>query len=269
MDAVQEIKDTQRDWASSKGIPFDTGGYLREVGANLYQPLSCPARRGYERGRGGELRGNMRALHSSSALVVNLFDYWTDGDKSPLLSALGVGPAVDVVVEFEARFPTGLGGIPPHLDVSITNGTGFVHAVEGKFTEHLGRATRGKSKFSESYFPRTGGLWAQMGLPACQELAEELWAEERHGGRQRVEYLDPRQLLKHALGLATRPGQGFSLFYLYYDWPGEGPAAHRREVDVFSERVGGEIGFRALTYQEIFERLRDSGQAGPEYLASR
>ena len=32
----------------------------------------------------------MRALHSSSALAVNFFDYWTNKDKSPLLSALGI-----------------------------------------------------------------------------------------------------------------------------------------------------------------------------------
>ena len=214
----------------------------------------------------------MRALHSSSALVVNLFDYWTYRDKSPLLSALGIGPAGEVDLDFEARFPTGLGGTPPHLDVSITNGTGFVHAVEGKFTEHLGRATRGKSKFSESYFPRTGELWADRNLPACQELAEELWAEERHGGRQRFEYLDPRQLLKHALGLSTNRAGRFSLVYLYYDWVGARPDAHRREVDIFSERVEGETGFRVLTYQSVYGRLRDSGKADAgyvEYLADR
>ena len=266
MDAVQEIRDAQRDWANSRGIPFDSKGYVREVGANLYQPLSRWARRGYGRGAGAELRGNMRALHSSSALVVNLFDYWTDRDKSPLLSALGVGPSGDVALDFEARFPTGLGGTPPHLDVSITRSASFVVAVEGKFTEHLGRATRGKSKFSESYFPRVGELWADRGLPACQELAGELWAEERRGGRQRFEYLDLRQLLKHALGLATQMGSGFRLLCLYYDWTGARREAHRGEVDVFSERVGDEIGFRVLTYQEVFEKLRDSGQVGPEYL---
>ena len=42
--------------------------------------------------------------------------------------------------------------------------------------------------------------------------------------------------------------------------------AHRREVDLFDECVGGEIRFKALTYQEVFEKLRGSGQAGSEYL---
>ena len=165
-----------------------------------------------------------------------------------------------------------LGGTPPHLDISISRSNDEVGAVEGKFTEHLGRATRGKSEFSESYFPRGSELWAERGLPACQELAQELRSEERRGGRQRFEHLDPRQLLKHALGLATQRRGRFCLIYLYYDWTGERPEAHRREVDIFGERVGDETRFRAITYQSVFGRLRDSGRADEgymEYLADR
>lgn len=208
----------------------------------------------------------MRALHSSSALAVNVFDYWTDRDKTPILSALGIGFEAESELDFEAQFHTGLSGIPPHLDLAITQSTGSVVGIEGKFTEHLKRSTRGKSKFRESYFPEAGGLWAEKGLPACQALAEELWTEDLRGGRQQFEYLDPRQLLKHVLGLATRLGARFSLYYLYYDWPGKRPEAHRKETDLFGERVGYEIGFKPLTYQEVFGRLRNSEQAGPAYV---
>ena len=128
------------------------------------------------------------------------------------------------------------------------------------------RSTGGKSNFTTAYFPKSTGRWTGKDLPACQSLAEELWAEELRGGRQRFEYLNPRQLLKHALGLAAQLGNRFSLYYLYYDWPGDGMGAHRREVDLFDECVGGEIRFKALTYQEVFEKLRDSGQAGSEHL---
>ena len=266
MNAEQEIRNAQQDWARSKGVLFDSRGYVREVEANLRQPLSNRARRGFERGAGSELSGHMRALHSSSALAVNFFDYWTDRDKIPILSALSIDPEAGHELDFEAQFYTGLGGTPPHLDLAITHSTGFVRAVEGKFTEHLKRSTRPKSNFRVSYFPKVGGLWAGKGLPACQELAEELWAEELSGGRERFEYLEPRQLLKHALGLAKQLGSRFSLYYLYYDWCGERPEAHRSEVDLFSDRVGDEIRFKALTYQEVFERLRDSGQVRVEYL---
>ena len=109
-------------------------------------------------------------------------------------------------------------------------------------------------------------------MPACQELAGELRAEELRGGRQRFEYLDPRQLLKHALGLGTQRRGRFCLLYLYYDWTGERPEAHRREVDIFAERVGDEIGLTAVTYQSVFGRLGDTGRADSgyvEYLADR
>ncbi len=266
MDTEQEIKKAQQDWARSRGIALDSRGYVTEVEANLYQPLSNRARLAFERGAGSELSGHMRALPSSSALAVNFFDYWSEREKTSILSALGVDPDEGNALDFEAQFRTGLGGTPPHLDVAITQSSGFVVGIEGKFTEHLKRSTRGKSKFTVSYFPKSGGLWTGNGLPACQELAETLWAEELRGGRQRFEYMDARQLLKHALGLATQLGSGFSLCYLYYDWPGNRAEAHHREIDRFNELVGGEIGFKALTYQQVFAILMDSGQAGAGYV---
>ena len=249
-----------------KSIPFNSRGYVRDVEANLWKPLSARARRGFERGSGSELSGHMKALHSSSALVANFFDYWTDVDKTPFLSALDIDLNCGGSLDFEARFHTRLGGTPPHLDISITQNTGFVIAVESKFTEHLKHSTRGKSKFTTSYYPSSCELWTENGLPVCQAFAQDLRAEELHGSRQRFEYLDPRQLLKHALGLATQLGNRFSLYYLYYDWPGERPEVHRREVDLFGERVGTEIRFKAFTYQQVFERLLDSGQVDSEYL---
>ena len=266
MDAEQEIRNAQQDWAKSRGIPFNSRGYVREVEANLWRPLSTRARQGFERGAGSELNGHMRALHSSSALAVNFFDYWTNRDKSPLLSALGIDLEGGNALDFEARFHTGLGSTPPHLDVAITYSNGFVVTVESKFTEHYKRSTTGKSNFTTAYFPKPTGRWIGKDLPACQSLAEELRAEEIRGGRQRFEYLDPRQLLKHALGLAMQLGNRFSLYYLYYERPADGLEAHRREIGFFDECVGDEIRFKALTYQGVFERLRESGQASSEYL---
>ena len=260
MKAEREIRNGQQHWAKLMGIPFDSFGYVPQAEDNLWQPLSGSALRAFNRGAGKELSGHMKALHSSSALVVNFFDYWTCRDKTPLLSALGIDPEDGCSLDFEAQFPTGLGGTPPHLDVAITDGSHFVHAIESKFTEHLKHSPAGKSEFKSSYFPKSRGLWDEKGLPACQKLAEDL-----RGGRHRFEYLDPWQLLKHALGLATQRGDQFSLFYIYYDWSGEEPVAHRREADLFRERVGDEVGFRGLTYQQVFKRIRDSQQAGAEY----
>ena len=255
------IRDAQKAWAESNGISFNSNGYVYDVEDNLRKPLSDCARNAFEKGAGSELEGHMKALHSSSALAVNFFDYWTDRDKTRLLRALGVDADSAKPLDFEAQFPTGLGGTPPHLDVAITLDSGFVIAVECKFTEPLQRSTVGKSEFASSYFPTSGDLWKQRGLPQCQRLAEEL--HEKH---LRFEYLDPWQLLKHALGLAACLGDKFSLCYLYYDDSGERSEAHKRELGSFAHRVGDEIRFNALTYQDVFYKLKVSEQADPGYL---
>ena len=80
MDAEREIRNAQQAWARSRGIPFYSRGYVREVEANLWQPLSPRALQGFERGAGSELSRHMRVLHSSSALAANFFDYWAQVD---------------------------------------------------------------------------------------------------------------------------------------------------------------------------------------------
>ena len=72
----------------------------------------------------------MKALHASSALVVNFFDYWTDKPKAPLLSALGIDADDIESLDFEAQFPTGLLGTPPHLDIAMTLESGAVIGIE-------------------------------------------------------------------------------------------------------------------------------------------
>jgi hypothetical protein len=74
----------------------------------------------------------MRALHSSSALTVNVFDTWVDRNASPLLSALNVEPG-EVDVRFEEQYPTGLPGNPPNLDVVLRRPGGHLIAIESKF----------------------------------------------------------------------------------------------------------------------------------------
>ncbi len=193
MNAQQEVKNAQKAWAESKGIPFGTSGYVRDVEINLRGCLSAHARAGYEKGDGNELEGHMKALHSSSVLVANVFDYWTDRDKVPLLQALDIKAAGAKSLDFEAKFPTEVsverGSNPPNLDVAITLDSDCVIAIESKFIEWMSRSTKGKSDFKPAYFPESGERWTEKGLPACQAFAEELRAEELRGGRQQFEHL--------------------------------------------------------------------------------
>lgn len=249
----RDLERRQRRWAEQAGIEIDAAGFVRDEAANLRVPLSAAAQLGFERGSERAARrtlpARMRALHSSAALVANVFDYWTGRDAAPLTRALGLGTN-SASLAFEEPLPTGLEGDPPAADVLVRFASGYVVAIESKFTEWLVRKPRNKAVLKTKYFPRGVQLWAQQGLPRCQRLAEGL-----QSGVERFRFLHAAQLLKHALGLAMTAPRGFELRYLYYDWPAREAAEHRAEIERFADAVAPELAFRASTYQSLFAAL--------------
>jgi hypothetical protein len=261
MSSRSTILGSQLSWARAAGKNADSRGYLETVEANLWRPLCDQSRAAFENGSGSELKTKMRALHSSSALAVNVFEYWTTANCMALVQALGLDSQVTSVV-FEAQHHTGLKGNPPNLDVCIRLASGHTVAIESKFCEWLGRKSPGKENFKPKYFPAKALLWTLRGLPKCQYLAADIRDRRDH-----FEYLDASQLLKHALGLATTLGPHFDLYYLYFDWPGPECAKHRAEIARFSERVGSELRFKAFTYQDLFSRFSASKGVDPVYVS--
>jgi len=177
--AKQAIYDQQRRWATTRGIPFDRDGYTQIVEANLFQPLGTQSRAEFEAGSGDEVRGvgrrgKMQALHSSSALVCNVFDYWRSQlllgqSLSVLTAALGAPPSVKQV-QCEQVYRTSLGGTPPHLDVVLLGDESKPFLIESKFTEPY-QPHSTESTFTKSYFPNSGELWGKHGLTGCEALA--------------------------------------------------------------------------------------------------
>jgi len=268
-----DVERDQERWAASQAYPVDARGYLEAVELNLREPLSAKARAAFLSGDGGELAdtrsrpAKMRALHSSSALAVNVFDFWTNHDPQPLAEALQLKhPIVDV--SFECKLSTGLPGNPPNLDVVLTCAHKTVVAIESKFTEWMSAKPCRHAAFKPKYFPANAPLWLGRGLPKAQQLAEDL----QHG-RRHFTYLDAPQLLKHTLGLKSQDFAGFSLLYLYFDAVGPEADEHRREITRLQERLDAGIGFRTLTYQDLVSRLAVARADGVdlylEYLTSR
>ena len=267
------LLELQRRWAEDANIAIDGRGYVASYTANLWKPLSPTAKASFDLGSGSELwdgktrPAKMRALHSSSALAVNVFDYWSVRDSTPMLEALEIGTAIEPP-HFEAQFPTGLEGKPPNLDIAIRLASGITFAIESKYCEWLTPKSKSQPPFKAKYFAPVPDLWRRAGLPECQGLADDV-----QGKVEPFVHLDVPQLLKHALGLATNLKQHFSLCYLYYDWPSPEFETHQLEVDRFSARVGRELRFRAITYQTLFRQLtqkcgvRDDEYTG--YLRSR
>lgn len=263
----EAVLASQRCWAAAHGKHADERGYLDSYELNLASPMSATSLAAFSSGDGGEMKGRpgrpakMSALHSSSALAVNVFDHWTNRDRSPLQRALGL-PSVIVRVDFECKCATGLSGNPPNLDVALPLRDGTVLAIESKFTEWMTAKRPRLPDFATKYLSRERRLWEVRGLVRCQRLAEAV-----ADGSEQFRHLDVLQLLKHALGLATcYPGR-FSLGYCYAYQSGPKQELHAAEVQRFDDFVGPEIQFRPLDYKTLIERLADACGAQPEHLA--
>ena len=255
---ASRVCNDQRNWAQRRGLAVDSAGYMGALEENLFRPISAETFADFAAGDGGELgepgwRGKMQALHSSSALACNVFDYWRGRDSAALAQAFGLDDDI-ASIAFERKFPTGLRGTAPNLDVVLTSASGRLTAIECKFLEPYGGHA---SDFRASYLEPRPGLWEAAGFPSCQRLAERL-----HGGEQKYRWLNAPQLLKHVLGLHKTAPQDWSLIYLWYQVPGDEGDAHAAEAaDFASVALADGIDFRTLSYQCLHRRLQDCGSA--------
>jgi hypothetical protein len=266
IDARSQILRQQQDWAANRKIAVDSSGYTEALDANLFRPLHRDTLSDFQRGSGDELgrngrRGKMLALHSSSALAVNVFDYWRGRSLAWVAGAFSL-TSEPSLLRFEAQFPTGLPENPPNLDLAFVLADRQTVAVESKFTEPYGRANHA-APFKLKYFPTGNGVWYDRALPRCQRLAGRL-----HRGELQFQYLNAAQLLKHVLGLAQSSVGQFTLFYVWYAVPSDEARQHGEEIKAFAAEIGSELDFRALTYQELFSSaLRDLGAEHLAYLS--
>jgi len=164
--AIDIVMTRQLAWAKRNGLSPDAKGYLPSVRENLFAPLSSLTEAEFRQGAGNELTdrpgepAKMRAAHSSSALVCNIFDSWRSSDPWAISRALGI-PHVPEAVHFEAQLPTGLRGTPPTLDLLLLASDTLACGVESKFTEPF-QVNEKRTPFAHSYFEEESGLWARL-----------------------------------------------------------------------------------------------------------
>ncbi len=308
MKGFEYIKIKQRSWANRKknqllgGIIPDIGekNYFKKLEDNLFQPLSSEIISQFENGDGNEMSDSvsrlakMKALHSSSAIVVNFFQYWNDkdvypilyacnlcsklpsgveimyeniGSKTPKIFSISRNPLANTII-FEKKFKisndTKQFPFSPNLDIVIGNFQSKIYAIESKFTEPY----RSKPKGISKKYLENSSFWE--GLPELCKLANEICPNNNE-----YKYLDVAQLLKHIVGLKTNHSKsGFRLLYLWYDVIGQDGAKHRKEIEQFAELAKKDnINFSHITYQEVIIRLTEKFYGGNEmycdYLAER
>lgn len=261
------LRRKQRDWAESHGLSTDFAGYVSHPENHL--PWLTPRTRadfeaadGDEFGRSGK-RAKIAALHSSSALAVNVFDYWSTCDPQPLAAALGL-PYDIAELRFEQKFPTGVGPRSPNLDVVIRGSDRQLLAIESKFCEPFGSKSQ---MLQDKYFPEGEGRWRLAGLPGAEEAARSLRLANT------FRFLDAAQLLKHMLGLAqTR--MDWHLLLLWFVPSQEVGQAMDAEASRFKQLLGSDSGrFSWLSYHDLWNRLQPmlhaEDWAYAEYLGQR
>ena len=248
----------QRRWAQRAGFAVDAAGYLPTVRDNLREPLSASALADFTARGAGEFHdgerhaARMRAVHSSAAFGVNVFDHWSTADPAPLAQALRLPAPIRHLV-FEPHLSTAAGGNPANPDIAIELTSGGLVVIECKFSEWLVPSRKRGNVFHERYFLPGPGAWQQAGLPACQALADDL-----QSGREYFRYLEADQLLKHVLGLKAARQAGGALVYLYFEWPGRTGLAHQAELQRFADRVQSDADFSSTTFQALFAGLCQS-----------
>ena len=262
------IVSKQIQWAKNNSIPL-TGSkgergratYTHDLNQNLFEPLLEENQKQFDSGNGQEVLGSpeipakMQALHSSSALGVNIFQYWQKrGLFKEIAAACGFcsrnsNYSESIVFEDKYSIDTKF-VIPPNIDVVFHNNESSPYklfAVECKFSEAYGGRAHGGLK--SKYLDETK-LWTD--LAALKKLG---W-ETNHDAK-RYSYLDAAQLIKHILGLKAHDGsKEFKLLYLWYDVLGIDGASHRAEVEDFTKIAKEDgINFHAMTYQELIAIL--------------
>jgi hypothetical protein len=256
----------QKAWAANQGYAVEDPGYLESVSLNLFGGLSLIAKAAFLAADGGELSDDegrpakMRSLISSSALALNVFQYWALCANAPIGKALGLSGTVQGI-EFERRLPTGTGRKPANLDVVVTMDDGAIVGVESKFTEWM-RPSKKQPTSIAPYVRNERTLWHDAALNGAANLARAI-----RDGTETFKHLDVAQLLKHALGLGRAARQGWALRYVWFDASGEAGDTHRSELDRFRALVGDELNFQAISYQELAMGISQLPNVVPQYLA--
>lgn len=282
MNAYEYILAKQIQWALNRGIPLigskgkrGRPAYTPKLSQNLFEPLEQTVRNCFLKGDGNEIPSNenvdspakMQAVHSSSALGVNIFQYWIKNNQIPVIaSACGFckkGNNVSEKIVFEDKYPIdGKFQFSPNIDVVFWNSESSKYkrfAVECKFSEAYGSQGHGGLK---SQYLELGHLWKD--IPNLLKLAKTLCPDDK-----KFTYLHAAQLIKHVLGLKKEFGiNGFRLLYLWYAGLGEEGVKHRSEIEELSKVMEADgVKFHSMSYQKLITNLsNDYRQEHQKYI---
>jgi hypothetical protein len=272
MNAHGYILSKQIQWAHRNNIRLigskgnrGRKAYTQKLDDNLFEPLLPETESNFKEADGVELNRNpckMQAVHSSSALSVNIFQYWKRINQIPVIAAAcrfcnrnnntsqGINFEVKFSINDKFRFS-------PNIDVIITNSPKSrfkVFAIECKFSEAY--SSRKHSGIDPKYI-ELGKIWDD--IPNLYQFAKTICPESLDYDQFKFVYLHPAQLVKHILGLKEKFGKNkLRLLYLWYDMIGPESAKHYKEIEEFTKITKADgLYFHAMSYQDLIIKLSE------------
>lgn len=171
--------------------------YVSNLGDNLCEPLLGMHQDEYNRGSGNELNQKMRALHSSSALTVNLL-----GNNSIFFKKNSLIPAGEYSIEYEKQLRTlNVKGKPANLDAKLLCvEEKIVLFLEIKMTEWMFNSP---SKLKNAYLIQDN-YYNKESFDAFNKVFQSLISNVTDPGVEKksiYERYDVFQMMKHIIGI--------------------------------------------------------------------
>jgi hypothetical protein len=281
MNTLDYVKARQKLWAKKVGIKLQGSKiergdpiYTMRLENNLFQNISELTKNEIEQGDGNELGdginpGKMQALHSSSVLGINVFEYWKTNKRFKIIAkALGISTIDIDYIQFEEKYEIFKNSQKnPNIDVNIHYIKKHIVGIECKFTEPF-QFINQNSGLKEKYI-NDFEFWNEF--PNLKELALKISPND-----EIFEYLHCAQLIKHVLGMYTRgkDKSKFSLMYIFQPAYFENNQKYLSELEILEKALTADkINFSFISWQEMIRKLSDNVEAEDqkyiEYLIER
>jgi hypothetical protein len=210
----------------------------------------------------------MNALHSSSALCVNIFEYWRKKNNYDVLkTALGIKSDIKEIhyegkdnnLEHKFKYiqkdttKEGKKILHPHPDVYFECIDGSFVPVEVKFAEPFDKENK-KNTDLDNF--KSNFLWDKFDKSSPNKIwgnLVELWRFYISVSSSDFQFLDHLQLTKHLLALA-KISTKLHLIYIYY--PDVSDRAFDDEIKKFATILSKDnITFTPLSYIELIDKI--------------
>jgi len=268
MDTLEFIKTKQKMWALQNeiklvGSKIERGDkiYTSELRANLFQEISESTKTEFSHGDGNEFGngfepGKMQALHSSSVLGVNVFEYWKANQRYSIIAKALRIPSVNINrIQFEEKFVILNDGQKcPNIDVNVHYKNEYLVGIECKFTEPFQSINSNygfKAKYLTDY-----KYWNEF--PELRKLAESICPDDNSS-----RYLNCAQLIKHILGMyaAKQSKDKFRLLYIYQPAFFENNEKYVQEIELLQKVLNDDqICFQYMSWQELIKSLNNHAE---------